>query len=124
MIFQINGVDFTDVIALEGYDVSEEDLHADGSGRNPLTGKMEFVIVASKRYIDITTRNGVPPERMAEFMNALKANNRQNNFTVWNGVTNQIETLQGYINKRQVGIYFKNPYRTLLKQTTIRIAEM
>lgn len=123
-LLKVNGIDFTDIMALDGYSISEEDLHADGSGRNPLTGKMQFVIVASKKYLDITTRNGVPPERIAQFMNAIKANNRQNNYYVWNPITNKYESFKGYVNKRQINTYLKNPYKTLLSSTTIHIAEM
>jgi hypothetical protein len=120
----VNGVDYSDIVAYEGYEVSEEDLHADGSGRNPLDGLMEFTIVAEKRHANVTFTNCIDPARVAALISAVKANNRVNQYTIYNPNTNSVETFTGYINKRSIGVFNRGVYRMNLKQFTLNIIEM
>lgn len=124
MVFGVNGTDFTDMVAYEGYSFTEEDLHADGSGRNPLTGKMEFVVVAQKRYVDVTFVNMSDPVRVRALMNTVKANNRVNQYTAYNPATNQEETFTGYVNTRKIDIFNRYASTTNVKEFTLHIVEM
>ncbi len=102
-VFLINGVDYTDCVQYEGHTMTEEDFHAEGSGRNKLDALMEFTLIGEKRYLDITFRAELPPERVAELMRAVKANNRVNTYTAYSAISNSMVTFTGYINKRAIG---------------------
>lgn len=128
VVFKVGNEDFTDIISYEGYSFTEEDLHADGSGRNPITGLMEFVVVAQKRYVDITVTNMTPPKRIKALMDAVKKNGRVNQFTAYNPISNSVDTFTGYVNTRKVDLfnrYTKNGQDiSNIKSFTMHIVEM
>lgn len=131
-VFKVNNVDYSDIVAYDGYSVTEEDLHADGSGRNPITGLMEFVVVAQKIHLEINIVNFAPPQRVASLMSALRGNNRVNSYTIFNPNTNSNVVFNGYVNQRSIGVfnrYYKDgtpssDIVTNLKSFSIKIIEM
>lgn len=106
MTFTVGGQDFTEMLAYETpITFRTNDLHAEGSGRNPLDGLMEFVIVATKRDVTVKIRAGAEQSRYAALLAAIEANGRINNVTIFNPFSGTDESFTAYINKRESSMY-------------------
>lgn len=69
-ILVINGTDYTEYVAQEGFNSTREDLDADGSGRNILTGKMYRSRIATKMTYSISL-NRVSASTLASLIDDL-----------------------------------------------------
>jgi hypothetical protein len=124
-VLLVNGVDFSDIIVRRGYKFTTERLHADGSGRNPNDGLMEFVIVAKKWHLDITAREGVDPDRVAQFVAAMEDNGTVNQYSAYNTGRNSMVSFVGYINDVSIGLIESTlAGRIRLDSFPIKIVEM
>ena len=124
---RVNNIDFSNMIIMKGYDYFEEDVHAPESGRNPLDGLMEFTIIASKIYLQITFRQNLKPSRVAQFYSVVSGNGRVNTYNVYSTTQNRMVTFTGYINRRAVGLIRRaanNLEDDLLDSFTIDIVEV
>jgi len=98
----VNGQDFSDLIFRENYNFVTEDLHAEGSGRNPLDGLMEFTIIGTKHRVELQfPKSHKMSARFRQFANAVSANGRVNTYTAYNTYTGGMVNFTGYINKRE-----------------------
>jgi len=68
--FKIDGVDFSDVIAVGGVTWSRHDLDGDEAGR-PLSGTMQRDLITRKRELKLRSVDKVPESRARALANAL-----------------------------------------------------
>ncbi len=68
--FKIDGVDFSDVIAVGGLGWARHDLDGEEAGR-PLSGTMQRDLIARKRELKLKSVDKVPEARARALANAL-----------------------------------------------------
>lgn len=68
--FKIDGVDFSDVIAIGGISWARHDLDGDEAGR-PLSGTMQRDLITRKRELKLKSIDRVPETRARALANAL-----------------------------------------------------
>ena len=68
--FKIDGVDFSDVIAIGGVSWARHDLDGEEAGR-PLSGTMQRDLIARKRELKLKSVDRVPDARARALANAL-----------------------------------------------------
>ena len=124
-VLLINGVDFSDIIKRDEYNYIEEDIHAEGSGRNPLDAFMEFVIIGEKIRLNVNFMSThMYNARFRQFVDAVKANGRVNTYTAYNTVQDRMTTFVGYINKREAALISRRANSTRIRPAQINIIEM
>lgn len=103
-LLQINGVDFTDIIAYESWIFTREGLQADGSGRNPYTGFMQFKTLYKPYYVQFDVVENADVDRVKALYIALWANEQVNSYRVYNIFMQEYLTFTGYMNKVSAGL--------------------
>ena len=124
-VLLVNGVDFSDILLSDNYVFNEEDIHAEGSGRNPLDALMEFIIIGTKIHLNLTfMKTHTYNERFRHFVAAIKANGRKNQYTVYNTLTDSMITFTGYVNRRSAALITRRLNSTRIRPLPINVIEM
>lgn len=104
VVFKVNGVDFSDVLAMSGFEPSKEDLHGSMSGRNETTGILYHNVVRGINVLDITTVP-LPEARFGEFLTAIESAGTPKNTPRVNFITYSTpqgeKTVEMYVNARK-----------------------
>lgn len=122
-IFKVNNVDFTQYLTDDGLKLTDNDLDADGSGRNLLNGRMYRHRIATKEKNTVSFLR-LSSTVMAQLLTAMYAVNDTVQITLLDAKTNRVVTRTFYCSTINKGIQHYIGGDTVYDGVTFEITEV